>query len=185
MAERQQRKNSTGAISVAGYDAILADVAGLLDAARRTSARAVNAVMTATYWQIGRRIVEFEQGGKAGAKYGEAVLARLADDLTSRFGRGFSKRNLEQMRRFYLSWPIAQTSSAQLADGADSRPNSMRADIALEGLPNKVLAGEYRTVLPDERTLAAELNRTRRLLERGGGVAERKRRHRDKPGTGH
>ena len=52
-------------------------------------ARAVNAIMTATYWEIGRRIVEFEQGGEARAGYGEQLLERLADDLTQRLGRGF------------------------------------------------------------------------------------------------
>jgi hypothetical protein len=48
-----------------------------------------NALMTATYWEVGRRIVEFEQGGEKRAGYGEELLARLADDLTARFGRGF------------------------------------------------------------------------------------------------
>ncbi len=69
--------------------------------------------MTATYWEIGRRIVEYEQGGMQCAEYGEGLLKRLAADLTARFGRGFSKRNLEQMRLFYASFPIAQTVSAQ------------------------------------------------------------------------
>jgi hypothetical protein len=71
--------------------------------ARRTSARTVNAVMTATYWEMGRRIVEFEQGGATRARYGEELLKRLAVDLTSHHGRGFSERNLEQMRQFYLA----------------------------------------------------------------------------------
>jgi len=56
----------------------------LLEAARRVSARTVNAFMTATYWEIGRRIVEFEQGGKERAEYGETLLLRLSHDLTAR-----------------------------------------------------------------------------------------------------
>ena len=72
--------------------------------------------MTATYWEIGRRIVEFEQGGERRAEYGEQLLARLGDDLVSRFGRGYSRRNLQSMRQFYLSFPanqIRQTLSAE------------------------------------------------------------------------
>ncbi len=61
--------------------------------------------MTAVYWEIGRRIVEFEQGGSDRAGYGEKVIRQLAVDLSSRFGRGFSQRNLWQIRAFYLAWP--------------------------------------------------------------------------------
>ena len=58
--------------------------------------------MTAAYWEIGRRIVECEQGGENRAEYGTQLTKRLAKDLTSRFGRGFGHVNLAQMRRFYL-----------------------------------------------------------------------------------
>jgi len=95
------------------YGDVHTGIVELLESARRAAARSVNALMTASYWEIGRRIVEFEQGGKGRAKYGEALIERLAEDLTHRFGRGFSKRNIEQMRQFYLAWPIAQTVSAQ------------------------------------------------------------------------
>src|SRR5262245_55274560 len=89
-----------------GIEKLLAD-------ARRSSARAVNAVLTAAYWEIGRRIVEHEQGGKERAGYGEALLVRLAADLTRSHGRGFSERNLRLMRAFYLGWEIRQTPSAR------------------------------------------------------------------------
>jgi len=101
------------------YDAKLNRVVHLIDEARRTSARTVNALMTASYWLIGRYIVEFEQAGKTRAEYGAELLKRLAADLSRRYGRGFSKRNLEQMRLFYMSWPIAQAASAQ--SGTDHR----------------------------------------------------------------
>jgi predicted nuclease of restriction endonuclease-like (RecB) superfamily len=100
--------------SVTGiYGRLVSDISGLLEHARRTSARAVNSVLTTTYWEIGRRIVEFEQGGKDRADYGEQVLSRLADDLMTRHGRGFSARNLRQMRAFFLGWEIWQTPSAK------------------------------------------------------------------------
>jgi predicted nuclease of restriction endonuclease-like (RecB) superfamily len=87
-----------------GYETVLADVAGLVEAVRGASARAVNALMTATYWAIGRRIVEQEQQGSARADYGTALIGRLAVDLTARFGRGFGRRNIFQMRTFYLAY---------------------------------------------------------------------------------
>ena len=96
------------------YAAILAEVVELLESARRASGRAVNAVMTATYWRIGWRIVEQEQQGQKRAVYGEQLLQRLSNDLSARFGRGFSIRNLRSFRAFYLGWPIRQIPSAEL-----------------------------------------------------------------------
>jgi hypothetical protein len=95
------------------YDRLLADISGLLEQARRTAARSVNAVLTSVYWQIGQRIVEHEQGGKPRAGYGGQLLMRLSEDLTAMHGRGFSGRNLRQMRAFYLGWEIWQTPSAK------------------------------------------------------------------------
>ena len=89
------------------YLQLLGDVSALLDEARRQSARSVNAVMTATYWLVGWRIVQFEQGGKQRADYGEKTLRQLSIDLTQRFGRGFSVDNLESMRLFHLCYPDA------------------------------------------------------------------------------
>lgn len=89
----------------ADYSSVHADIVALLEAARRTAARSVNALMTASYWEIGRRIVEFEQGGQERAEYGSALLKRLSADLTARFGRGFGIYNLQQMRLFYQAWP--------------------------------------------------------------------------------
>ena len=57
--------------------------------------------MTATYWEIGRRIVEQELKGEARANYGEQLLELLAKDLTKQFGRGFGNINLWRMRAFY------------------------------------------------------------------------------------
>ncbi len=97
-----------------GYSGIHADIVALLDATRRAAARSVNALMTASYWEIGRRIVEFEQGGQERADYGQALLKRLSVDLSDRFGRGFGVVNLQQMRNFYRCWPpekIYQTAS--------------------------------------------------------------------------
>ena len=82
----------------------------LIKEARRVSAWTVNAIMTATYWEISRRIVESEQEGKRRAGYGEELLKKLSADLTGRFGRGFSPDNLENMRRFYMTYKATQIS---------------------------------------------------------------------------
>ncbi len=86
------------------YDSILSNVVELLEQSRRLTARSINAIMTATYWEIGRRIVEIEQKGEERAEYGEEILKRLSNDLTERFGRGFGVDNLQRMRVFYQLW---------------------------------------------------------------------------------
>jgi predicted nuclease of restriction endonuclease-like (RecB) superfamily len=134
-----KKKSRTLALSQTAsgeYGGLIGGITELLEAARHRAARAVNALMTATYWEIGRRIVEFEQGGEKRAEYGEEVLARLADDLTSRFGRGFSRRNLQSMRQFYTSFPPAkiwQTLSAKSGVESDEAaiPQTPSAKLAL------------------------------------------------------
>ena len=94
------------------YDSVLGDISKVIETARRSAARSVNCIMTAAYWLIGRRISEFEQKGSERANYGEELLNRLSRDLTSRYGRGFAKSNLYQMRSFYMAYQdIFQTPS--------------------------------------------------------------------------
>ena len=90
----------------ADYDSVLSSVVELLDMARRASARVVNTLMTATYWEIGRRIVEHEQAGQKRAGYGEEVVIRFSKDLTQRFGRGFGPAQVAAMRQFHLTFPL-------------------------------------------------------------------------------
>jgi hypothetical protein len=71
------------------YGRLVSEISNLLEQSRRSAARSINAVLTATYWEIGRRLVEYEQGGKLRAGYGEELLARLAKDLAVQHGRGF------------------------------------------------------------------------------------------------
>lgn len=81
---------------------------GILHAARQQSYRAVNTAMVEAYWQIGRRIVEHEQGGEARAAYGQGVLAALAARLTEDFGKGFTSANLRNFRQLYLTFTDEQ-----------------------------------------------------------------------------
>jgi predicted nuclease of restriction endonuclease-like (RecB) superfamily len=114
---------------------VLTEVVRLLEDSRRASARAVNAVMTATYWEVGQRIVEGEQSGGKRASYGKELLKRLSSDLTAKFGRGFSQRNLDQMRLFYLGWRISQTVSAKshstkILPGGDESPQDPSSELS-------------------------------------------------------
>jgi predicted nuclease of restriction endonuclease-like (RecB) superfamily len=90
------------------YDNIRAGIVELLKAARSAAARNVNSIMTAAYWEIGRRIVEQELQGESRADYGEQLMELLAKDLTKVFGRGFGQINLWRMRTFYRSWSEGQ-----------------------------------------------------------------------------
>ncbi|ECI0415157.1 TPA: DUF1016 family protein [Salmonella enterica] len=98
------------------YQQIHDGIIRLVDTARTETVRSINAIMTATYWEIGRRIVEFEQGGEARAAYGTQLIERLSVDLSQRYKRGFSTGNLRQMRVFYLYFQhieIQQTLSGE------------------------------------------------------------------------
>jgi predicted nuclease of restriction endonuclease-like (RecB) superfamily len=133
------------------YGKIRNDIVGLLQAARAASARSVNALMTATYWEIGRRIVEFEQEGQERAEYGEGIIKQLAEDLEPRFGRGFGWRNLTQMRAFFLVWPaskILQTPSAKsvpLPELAQKFPLPWSAYVRLLSVRNPEARAFYET----------------------------------------
>ncbi len=98
------------------YTLLLSGVSLIINEARNASVRAINSIMSATYWEIGRMIVENEQKGKNRAGYGEKIIKGLSKDLTDCFGKGFSARNLRQMRQFYISKPIWQTPSAKLKE---------------------------------------------------------------------
>ncbi|MDP6111146.1 MAG: PDDEXK nuclease domain-containing protein [Planctomycetota bacterium] len=119
----------------------------LLETSRRASARAINSLMTATYWEIGRRIVELEQGGKGRAKYGEEMVKRLAVDLTEEFGRGFTWINLYRMRRLYLAYPeILSTVLTKLGDdcGLDVGRTKMPGKPSSEILPTVLTISDPR-----------------------------------------
>lgn len=140
--KRKQSKQLTAASKnkpAPRYDNVLAGMIDLLENARRTAARAVNSIMTATYWEIGRRIVEVEQGGEVRAEYGEQLLENLSHDLTARFGRGFSIRNLRSFRAFYHTYQIRQTLSAELTPSSLTKffPLSWSHYVALLSVENE------------------------------------------------
>ena len=105
--------------------------AELIHAARTRLVRQTNSVMVFTYYHIGRLIVEHEQHGNLKAAYGSATIKALSRKLTNEFGKGFSERNIEQMRAFYVAFasktvpfPIPQTLSAELISSKSQTPSA-------------------------------------------------------------
>ena len=92
---------------------IYEEIRGLLKSARENIVSTINSTMAKTYFLIGKRIVEEEQNGEKRAEYGKKLIKELSKKLTKEFGKGFSERNLEQMRKFYLAYSIPQTLSAE------------------------------------------------------------------------
>lgn len=91
------------------------DIRHLILSGRTQVVTAVNVAMVSTYWAIGQRIVEEEQKGQARAEYGAYLLQELSQVLTQEFGKGFHVRNLQMIRKFYLTFPIANTLCSQLS----------------------------------------------------------------------
>ena len=92
---------------------IYEEIRGLLKSARENIVSTINSTMAKTYFLIGKRIVEEEQNGEKRAEYGEELVKNLSLKLTKEFGKGFSKRNLWQMKQFYLAYSKVQTVSAE------------------------------------------------------------------------
>src|SRR3989338_4961921 len=118
---------------IQSYKSFVSELRKLLENARHQAARAVNAILTATYWEIGRRIVEYEQGGKARAEYGEELLKRISDDLTSQIGRGFGISHVKMMRQFYLAYSNLKNRQSLIGQSTAKKSQSLIGE--LEGKP--------------------------------------------------
>lgn len=118
---------------IQSYKSFVSELRKLLENARHQAARAVNAILTATYWEIGRRIVKYEQGGKARAEYGEELLKRISDDLTSQIGRGFGISHIKMMRQFYLVYSNLKNRQSLIGQSQAQKSQSLIGE--LEGKP--------------------------------------------------
>ncbi len=90
---------------------LLNDIKQILNTAKQNAYKEINKAMVYAYWLIGERIVKEEQDGQIRATYGKAIIKNLSEQLTVEFGKGFSIDNLENMRRFYLTYSISETAS--------------------------------------------------------------------------
>ncbi|MBR5918761.1 MAG: DUF1016 domain-containing protein, partial [Prevotella sp.] len=91
--------------NIAPLDHFVNDVRSIIEQGRRQAYAAVGQTAIATYWNIGRRIVEEEQEGEVRAAYGVQLIKNLADELTPIYGKSYSKRNLDYYKKFYLLFP--------------------------------------------------------------------------------
>jgi len=98
--------------------------------------------MTATYWEIGRRILMFEQGGEHRAEYGEQLIEQLSGDLTRQFGRVLGEQIFGKCARFYLDWPQGQI--LQTLSGESSPPSDGSYFTLSRTSLIRVLASEHR-----------------------------------------
>ncbi len=93
---------------------LLQEIRQVLDNARKQVAYSVNSAMVQAYWQVGKFIVEYEQGGQCRAEYGQNILKSLSERLTVEYGNGFNVTNLKYMRKFYQLFPKSHALRDQL-----------------------------------------------------------------------
>jgi DNA-binding MarR family transcriptional regulator len=153
-------------------------VANLLKEARKSIVQSVNKTMVYTYFEIGRMIVEEEQNGKERAEYGKQILKSLSKSLSNEFGKGFSQRNLEQMRQFYLTYSKAQTLSAEFNLSWSHYLKLMRIDnedernyYQIEAYENswslRELQRQYDSALYERLVLSRNTKAVKELSEKG------------------
>jgi predicted nuclease of restriction endonuclease-like (RecB) superfamily len=128
MKSKDKRSKSPASLNAAGggLAKLITEVRRLITTARHSAATTVNRLQVLTNFEIGRRIVEHEQKGRKRADYGQELLQVLSARLTDEFGTGFSRANLEYMRRFYLEWRhrdprISQKPSGELPPTASGQ----------------------------------------------------------------
>ena len=111
-------------------------VAAIIEQARAYVGRTADLTMCVTYFEVGRMIVEQEQGGKARAEYGRGLMRELAKFLTSKFGHGFSISTLKNARKFYQ---IYAPTMRQIPPGesGDEKSQTMFSLLGRNSLPSK------------------------------------------------
>jgi len=119
-------------IKLQNYTTLISDLAVLIEQGRKTAVRYVNTALVATYWLMGRRVVEYEQKGKGRAEYGERTLRKISADLTEKFGKGFSFPQLKNIRQFYLTYAEkGYTLSSQLNKARKSQTASSQSVLSI------------------------------------------------------
>jgi predicted nuclease of restriction endonuclease-like (RecB) superfamily len=136
---------------------LVTEVRELIQSARRAVATSVNTLQVITNFEIGRRIVEREQQGAERAEYGKELLKALSSRLTGEFGDGFSERNLEYMRKFFILWRDRQAEISQTVSAKLTHPNKISQTVPVQsGQPLFMLSWSHYVLLltiknPEER----------------------------------
>jgi predicted nuclease of restriction endonuclease-like (RecB) superfamily len=149
----------------------------LLRKAQQDTVRSINSIMVQTYFELGKRIVEEEQNGKAEATYGEYLLQNLSKELTTEFGKGYSRRNLELIRKFYLTYRFAKSPISQSLTWTHFlnlmriENEDERAFYEIETIKNNWSVRELQRQLNSELytrlSLSRDKNKVRELSEKG------------------
>lgn len=153
-------------------------ISELLISARSKVLHTVNHTMVLTYYEIGRMIIEEEQKGKQRADYGKQIIKTLSERLSKEFGKGFSQRNLEQIRQFYSVYSKTQTLSAEFNLSWSHYMKLMRIDddverkfYEIEAYKNnwslRELNRQYDTALFTRLTLSKDENEILQLSVKG------------------
>jgi hypothetical protein len=100
--------------SIDTYHQLIESIDKLLQEGRQKAVIAINYQIVQTYWEIGRYIVDYEQKGELKQEYGSKLIDKLSVDLGNKFGKGFSRSNLFNFRKFYLLFEKIQTPFGQL-----------------------------------------------------------------------
>ena len=110
-----EKNNLTDTAKDIAMSPVIKEIKELLNQSRQNVAVQVNQELLTTYWKVGEIIVRYEQNDQIRAAYGAGTLKQMAKVLTKELGKGFSRSNLQNMRLFYLNYPICQTASGKLS----------------------------------------------------------------------
>ena len=161
---------------------LFSNIKELIENSRNRVYTAVNTEMLNLYWNIGKAIMEIQQGDERAA-YGETVLEKLSQKLTAEFGKGFSKRNLERMRKFYIYFPIATTVSSQLSWShylelikieEESKRNFYIKESINSNWSVRELQRQIASLLYERLVLSVDKNKVLELAEKGHEIKEGK-----------
>lgn len=163
-------------------DSIFNDIKELVISSRDRVYNTVNTEMLNLYWNIGKAIMEIQQGDER-ASYGETVLEKLSEKLTNEFGKGFSSRNLRTMRKFYLMYPIWKTVSAKLSWShyleiikieEEAKRNFYIKETINSRWSVRELQRQIGSLLYERLILSADKNKVLELAEKGNELRESK-----------
>ena len=153
-----------------GYRRLFAEISGIITRGRAAALRQIDTTQVITYWLVGRRIVEFYQQGKYRAQYGKQILMRLSCDLNTRFGKGYSVDNLQNMRRLYAEFPKLLGNYEALS----RKSKKQRAEINYEAV-SRILSWSHYCELLKEDNLNARSFYEIESIENGWSTRELRR----------
>ncbi len=167
-------------ITADSFPQLLADIRAIIVEARRSVYAGINAIQIDHNWNIGRRIVEEEQGGKLRAEYGKRTIAKLSAHLCAEFGEGYSERYIWEFRRSYVTFPDIKILHTRVPNLSWSHFRSimrLRDPYSILKGNEQIFATKYQLNIPTPEELTEEVAKQRatlliQLAEQEGGDAK-------------